>query len=141
MFRQLEEEEKEEDIEDEIPEDSIIVNGDINIEIHDYNVDEGFAKKIKNTTTRVLRNRKVKSTWKNKVRKRDDYICQCCKKKFKQHLEVHHIMPFSQYPHMGDDLGNGISLCQKCHAKYHDVYKGRENAVTFAKFLRDEGKK
>ena len=74
MFRQLEEEEKEEDIEDKIPEDSIIVNGDINIEIHDYNVDEGFAKKIKNTTTRVLRNRKVKSTWKNKVRKRDDYI-------------------------------------------------------------------
>ena len=137
MFEDLEKnEEKEESFDD-----NIVINGDVNIEIHDYNVDEGLAKKIKNTTTRVLRNRKVKSTYKNKVRKRDNYVCQCCKKKFKQHLEVHHIMPFSQYPHMGDDLGNGISLCQKCHAKYHDVYKGRENAVTFAKFLRDEGKK
>lgn len=137
MFEDLEKnEEKEESFDD-----NIVINGDVNIEIHDYNVDEGLARKIKNTTTRVLRNRKVKATWKNKVRKRDGYICQCCKKKFKQHLEVHHIMPFSQYPHMGDDLGNGISLCQKCHAKYHDVYKGKENAVTFAKFLRDEGKK
>lgn len=55
------------------------------------------------------------------------------------HLEVHHINPLAQYPKMATDDGNGIALCQKCHRKYHEEYKGNENAYTFALFLKRFG--
>ena len=117
---------------EEIPE-NLVVNGDINISINITDKEKTLNAKQKRL--------KVKSPWKGKIKKRDLNKCQCCGETFKNHLEVHHIFPFSKNPELGMNDGNGISLCQKCHRKYHDLYKGQENAVTFAQFLRDFGKR
>lgn len=118
---------------DEVKESSnIIINGDVIIEV------QGKEEK-KKKNTRKLRVKKVKKPWKNKIKNRDENKCQCCRKTFPEHLQVHHIMPFSKYPDLAEDDRNGISLCQKCHNKYHTLYKGKESAVTFAQFLRDYG--
>ena len=131
--------ELEENEENNIEEDSdIVINGNVTIEIHNYNGEGKIAKAVKKTT-RQIRNNTVKPAWKNKIKNRDENKCQCCQQTFTSHLEVHHIMPIAKYNTLGSDDGNGIALCQKCHAKYHDMYKGNENAVTFAKFLRDFG--
>lgn len=135
LYSELEENEEE----DEIKEDKdIIINGNVTVEIHNYGPTENITKTVKKAT-RKIRNATVKPAWKNKIKNRDENKCQCCRQTFTSHLEVHHIMPFAKYNTLGADDGNGIALCQKCHAKYHDMYKGNENAVTFAKFLRDFG--
>lgn len=51
-----------------------------------------------------------------KIRQRDNFICQECKKsekKLKQKLSIHHI----DYNKKNNNLNNLISLCKKCHAK------------------------
>lgn len=123
--------------EDTYDDQNIVINGNVTVEINNYR-NENMAKTIKKTT-RKIRNATVKPAWKNKIKNRDENKCQCCKKTFTSHLEVHHIMPIREYNELSADDGNGIALCQKCHAKYHDMYKDNENAVTFAKFLRDFG--
>lgn len=67
-----------------------------------------------------------------------DKCCQVCGEQDKP-LEVHHIQMQSKYPELAWDTSNLITLCQRCHRKYHDKYKGSEGAVSFAKYIRDEG--
>jgi hypothetical protein len=49
-------------------------------------------------------------------------------------------MPFAKYEDLAKNSGNAICLCHKCHQKYHDIYRERENSVTFAQYLRDYGR-
>lgn len=50
---------------------------------------------------------------------RDNYVCQNCKGKSKDHrLEVHHIVFRSN--NGGDESGNLITLCKTCHDAVHD---------------------
>ena len=116
---------------EEIPE-NVTINGDVNISI---NIEE------KQRLNARQKRAKISAPWKNNIKLRDKNQCQCCKEVFENHLEIHHIFPFSRYPSLSKDDGNGIALCQKCHSKYHNMYKGKENAVTFAQFLRDYGKR
>lgn len=74
--------------------------------------------------------------WKKQVHDRDQ-VCQCCGDPID--LECHHVMPLSQYPSLGTDVGNGILLCSSCHHDYHEAYEGTENAVTLAKFMKEFG--
>jgi len=74
--------------------------------------------------------------WKKEVHDRDQ-VCQCCGDLID--LECHHVMPLSQYPSLGTDVGNGILLCSSCHHDYHKAYEGTENAVTLAKFMKEFG--
>lgn len=106
-------------------------------------------KKIKNDLfanikpiikTQEKRKQIIDNAWKKKIRKRDNYRCQCCGKKIRKKLEVHHIMPFAKYEDLAKNSGNAICLCHKCHKKYHDIYRERENSVTFAQYLRDYGR-
>lgn len=71
------------------------------------------------------------------VKNRDDNACQICGERDKP-LEVHHIFPQSKYMDLMGDTSNLITVCQKCHRKYHDKYENAEGAVSFAKFMRDE---
>lgn len=119
-------EEKEEEIEEDPP---IIVEGDVIININ--RGEKVDIKKLRNRITKPL---------KRKIKKRDLEKCLCCGKTFKTHLEVHHIMPISEYPSLATDSKNMASLCQQCHAKYHEMYKDKEGAVTFALFLKQYGK-
>ena len=76
--------------------------------------------------------------YREKVLKRDG-ICQCCGNKY--NLEVHHPLPYNQYPSLRADTSNGIVLCKECHDEYHHKhgYKECANPVTLAQFLRDYG--
>ena len=76
---------------------------------------------------------------KKKVKSRD-VCCQVCGEQDKQ-LQCHHILPVALYPDLAYDEKNMITLCQVCHAKYHDLYEGSEGAESFAKFMRDYGGK
>lgn len=58
------------------------------------------------------------NTWRNEVLHRDK-VCQCCG--LEKRLEAHHINGFEEYPDLRFDVGNGITLCQFCHAKYHSA--------------------
>lgn len=54
--------------------------------------------------------------WREKVFKRDNYICQFCKK-VGGVLNADHIKPFSKYPELRFDVTNGRTLCVSCHRK------------------------
>ena len=111
---------------------SITINGDVIINFNKPSVDTGKS-------VQKLRLTNDSKKWKKRIKARD-MSCQCCGEIGENgHLEVHHINPLAQYPKMATDDGNGIALCQKCHRKYHDEYKGNENAYTFALFLKRFG--
>lgn len=83
------------------------------------------------------RNDPRNNTWRNEVLHRDK-VCQCCG--LDKRLEAHHINGFEEYPDLRFDVGNGITLCQFCHAKYHSVFGLKEiNSAKFAKFLTQFG--
>ena len=75
---------------------------------------------------------------KKAVKQRDNHECQVCGEKDKI-LECHHVMPQSKYPDLIHDSSNIITLCQRCHSAYHKEYESVEGAVSFAKFIRDNG--
>ena len=73
-----------------------------------------------------------------RIKARDEYTCQICKKKFahfSRSLTVHHIVPRDTFPQVTDVIhpfsdhpDNLISLCNSCHQKVHmgsaSVYGG-----------------
>lgn len=52
--------------------------------------------------------------WRDNVYKRDDYTCQICLNRGGK-LAAHHIKRFALHPELALTLGNGITLCWKCH--------------------------
>jgi len=96
---------------------------------------------LKKDVPLVKRGDKQYNRFRKAVLKRDNYTCQCCGST--DASIVHHQFPFATYNHLGADTKNGIVLCKECHQKYHSKYgiNGHtNNPVTFAQFLRDEGK-
>ncbi len=59
--------------------------------------------------------------WRNKVYKRDNWTCKCCGDKPKK-LNAHHIKSFARFPQLQFQVDNGITLCIKCHKKFHKLY-------------------
>ena len=61
---------------------------------------------------------------KNKVRKRDNYTCQCCGLKEKDHyrnLDVHH----KNHDKYDLRLSNLIALCQSCHMSITNQFRNK----------------
>jgi 5-methylcytosine-specific restriction endonuclease McrA len=52
--------------------------------------------------------------WRKSVLKRDNYICQLCKKGDCE-LHAHHILPKRKFWDLREDIQNGITLCRSCH--------------------------
>jgi 5-methylcytosine-specific restriction endonuclease McrA len=65
---------------------------------------------------------------KARVLRRDKYLCQDCKRygRKKPAALVHHIKPLEEYPELGLDENNLVSLCDACHNKRHPE-KGKKN--------------
>lgn len=58
--------------------------------------------------------------WRLAVYQRDNYCCVKCGSKDK--LNAHHLKSWKNYPHLRYEISNGITLCEKCHIKYHQEY-------------------
>ena len=58
----------------------------------------------------------VYAEWRKRIYERDSHKCQMpgCKSK-RSRLNAHHIIKWSEAPHLRYDLHNGITLCWKCH--------------------------
>jgi len=69
------------------------------------------------------------SRFRREVRQRDNKCCKWpdCSKKSK--LQVHHILPWKQYPLLRYIASNGILLCKE----HHKMVTGKE--IAYAKFL------
>lgn len=80
-----------------------------------------------------IRNSRALAEWRTAVFVRDDFTCQCCGRRGGQ-LHADHIQPFSLFPELRADLGNGRTLCVPCHKKHGAmVYSGRwVREATFA---------
>jgi hypothetical protein len=64
--------------------------------------------------------------WRKKVFRRDDYTCQKTGIKGGK-LCAHHIKNFSKYPNLRHEIDNGITLSEKVHDKFHEIYGRRNN--------------
>ena len=69
--------------------------------------------------------------WREQVYKKDGYTCQKCGSK-RSDLCAHHIRNFSHYEDLRFDIGNGITLCEKCHSpnftgSFHNKYGTKNN--------------
>jgi 5-methylcytosine-specific restriction endonuclease McrA len=53
--------------------------------------------------------------WRQAVFTRDNFRCQHCGSE--EHLEAHHIKPFSVAPELMYVVENGLTLCAECHKK------------------------
>ena len=61
-----------------------------------------------------IRHSKEHDEWRISVFKRDNFVCQVCKKGGGE-LQAHHIKPFANYPEMRFDINNGQTVHKKCH--------------------------
>jgi len=52
--------------------------------------------------------------WRYAVYARDGYTCKVCGDA-ECVIHAHHIMPKQKYPDLAFDVGNGISMCKRCH--------------------------
>lgn len=55
--------------------------------------------------------------WRSKVLKRDLFKCRLANEKCLGGLQVHHILPWRDYPDMRYEISNGISLCHAHHPR------------------------
>lgn len=82
--------------------------------------------------------------WENDVKLRDAMTCQKCngtghRNKYYQIVGVtaHHIKNFYDYPSLRFDVNNGITLCIKCHDKFHHKYGYRHtNQNQLTRFIK-----
>jgi 5-methylcytosine-specific restriction endonuclease McrA len=73
--------------------------------------------------------------WREAVFARDNWTCQKCKKSGGR-LHPHHIKNFADYPKLRFVINNGITLCNKCHWKFHKIYgKTKNNKKQIKEFL------
>lgn len=79
--------------------------------------------------TAKKRNNYAYRSWRGRVLKRDGFRCQQCGST--EDLNVHHIMPFAQYPELRFEVSNGITLCESCHKEHHrkERERGEETDV------------
>lgn len=65
--------------------------------------------------------------WRKAVLARDNWTCQECGSKDLNHLHSHHVFHWRDFPEHRTAVWNGITLCNKCHAKSHPDLKILEN--------------
>ena len=74
-----------------------------------------------------LMSKRIYKDWRKRVYERDNFTCQKCKQKGYK-LNGHHIENYAENKEKACFLENGITLCEKCHNKFHELY-GRKNTT------------
>lgn len=60
--------------------------------------------------------------WSYAVKSRDNYTCQeCFGSNMKKRLCAHHIKPKETFPELAFDVDNGLTLCNPCHSRLHNI--------------------
>jgi hypothetical protein len=50
-------------------------------------------------------------------------------------LNSHHLNAWADFPAERYDVGNGVTLCQSCHDRFHEIYgKGKNTVEHFREF-------
>lgn len=76
------------------------------------------------------------NVWARAVKTRDNFQCQICGQTYVQ-LESHHINSYAYYPDQRYIIDNGVTLCERCHTRYHSrVAKDQVNEETFKYFKK-----
>lgn len=65
--------------------------------------------------------------WRKAVYERDGFTCQKCMDNKGGNLHPHHILNFETYKEIRLAINNGITLCDKCHIKFHRKYGYKNN--------------
>lgn len=70
--------------------------------------------------------------WRKAVFSKDKYTCRCCGARNGNgkyiRLEAHHIFNWKDNESLRYVVSNGITLCQECHLKFHQIY-GKHNTT------------
>ena len=64
----------------------------------------------------------VNGEWAYIVKERDSFTCQICGDNRGGNLVSHHLESYKNNPSLRTVLDNGITLCRKCHKKFHSIY-------------------
>jgi hypothetical protein len=57
---------------------------------------------------------------KRKLYERQGGCCPHCGQPFDyEQMELHHVLPLSRFPELGQSIRNGIMLCHRCHKEVH----------------------
>ena len=57
---------------------------------------------------------------KRKLYERQGCKCPHCGQPFEyEAMELHHVLPLSRFPELGQSIRNGIMLCHRCHKEVH----------------------
>jgi 5-methylcytosine-specific restriction endonuclease McrA len=79
------------------------------------------------TKSKKSREKELDDMWKYKVKKRDNFTCQVCRKKLTSKTSrAHHILP-RQMKKLRWDVNNGITLCDYHHRR--GIYSPHQNAI------------
>jgi hypothetical protein len=65
--------------------------------------------------------------WTKVIYEKDNYICQKCSQVGGK-LNAHHVYNYSTNEELRYDDNNGITLCKKCHIKFHKKYGYKNNS-------------
>lgn len=65
--------------------------------------------------------------WVRDVYERDCYTCQLCGDNRGGNLNAHHLDGYHWCEEKRLDISNGITLCDKCHNKFHSIYGFADN--------------
>jgi 5-methylcytosine-specific restriction endonuclease McrA len=67
--------------------------------------------------------------WQKKCMERDNFRCIICGENRKTYLTVHHLYSKDIYFDKIFDVDNGVTICKKCHRKFHNHYGYGKNTL------------
>jgi hypothetical protein len=68
---------------------------------------------------------------------RRDKVCDVCGSRKRRH--AHHLNSGAYHPKERFKVDNGVTLCSKCHSKYHNDFKVKNRCKDCAFFLGQQG--
>ena len=75
--------------------------------------------------------------WRSNVYKKADYTCVHCKNNKGGNLNAHHLDGYDWCKEKRLDVQNGVTLCEMCHKKFHEIYGyGGNTKEQFKQFIK-----